>query len=60
MRLGHRGRSKPAQTQSTRREHQQRNNPDVAAVLCGASVAHCHRPARPFHHPRLAPTPQTN
>ncbi|SKE10771.1 Uncharacterised protein [Mycobacteroides abscessus subsp. massiliense] len=26
MRLGHRGRSKPAQTQPTRREHQQRNN----------------------------------
>ncbi|CQA03721.1 Uncharacterised protein [Mycobacteroides abscessus] len=26
MRLGHRGRSEPAQTQPTRREHQQRNN----------------------------------
>ncbi|SKT32164.1 Uncharacterised protein [Mycobacteroides abscessus subsp. abscessus] len=26
--------------------------PDVAAVLCEASVAHFHRPARPFH--RLA------
>ncbi|SLF73266.1 Uncharacterised protein [Mycobacteroides abscessus subsp. abscessus] len=34
--------------------------PDVAAALCEASVAHFHRPARPFHHPRLAPTPQTN
>ncbi|SKS53611.1 Uncharacterised protein [Mycobacteroides abscessus subsp. abscessus] len=34
--------------------------PDIAAVLCEASVAHFHRPARPFHQPRLAPTPQTN
>ncbi|CPY21183.1 Uncharacterised protein [Mycobacteroides abscessus] len=34
--------------------------PDVAAVLCEASVAHCHRPARPFHHPRFAPIPHTS
>ncbi|SLD53759.1 Uncharacterised protein [Mycobacteroides abscessus subsp. massiliense] len=34
--------------------------PEVAAVLCEASVAHFHRPARPFHHPRLEPTAHNN
>ncbi|SKH83448.1 Uncharacterised protein [Mycobacteroides abscessus subsp. massiliense] len=34
--------------------------PDIAAVLCEASVAHCHRPASPFHQPRLDPIAHNN
>ncbi|CPW24306.1 Uncharacterised protein [Mycobacteroides abscessus subsp. massiliense] len=34
--------------------------PDIAAVLCEASVAHCHRPASPFHQPKLDPIAHNN
>ncbi|SKU26027.1 Uncharacterised protein [Mycobacteroides abscessus subsp. abscessus] len=34
--------------------------PDIAAALCEASVAHFHRPASPFHQPRLDPIAHNN
>ncbi|SHW99334.1 Uncharacterised protein [Mycobacteroides abscessus subsp. abscessus] len=55
MRLGHRGRSKPAQTQSTRREHQQRNNPRRRGRLMRSISSPLPQTRKTFPPPQIGP-----
>ncbi|SKH37044.1 Uncharacterised protein [Mycobacteroides abscessus subsp. abscessus] len=55
MRLGHRGRSKPAQTQPTRREHQQRNNTGRRSRLTRSISSPPPQTRKTFPPPQIGP-----
>ncbi|SLC88766.1 Uncharacterised protein [Mycobacteroides abscessus subsp. abscessus] len=55
MRLRHRGRSKPAQTQPTRREHQQRNNPRRCGRLMRSISSPLPQTRKTFPPPQIGP-----
>ncbi|SII36811.1 Uncharacterised protein [Mycobacteroides abscessus subsp. abscessus] len=55
MRLGHRGRSKPAQTQPTRREHQQRNNTGRRGRLMRSISSPLPQTRKTFPPPQIGP-----
>ncbi|CPX74330.1 Uncharacterised protein [Mycobacteroides abscessus] len=55
MRLGHRGRSEPAQTQPTRREHQQRNNTRHRGRLMRSISSPLPQTRKPFPPTQIGP-----
>ncbi|SHQ46156.1 Uncharacterised protein [Mycobacteroides abscessus subsp. abscessus] len=55
MRLRHRGRSKPAQTQPTRREHQQRNNTGRRGRLMRSISSPLPQTRKTFPPPQIGP-----
>ncbi|CPY56437.1 Uncharacterised protein [Mycobacteroides abscessus] len=57
MRLGHRGRSKPTQTQPTRREHQQRNNTRRRGRLMRSISSPLPQTRKTFPPPQIRPDP---